>query len=396
MDTLLHASTSNLLRFTLKHATTGQGLTGLSSASSGLIISTIADNEAAPTVYTVAAGNIEGISALGTFATPTASKCRLKEVDATNHKGLYEFQFADARFSVASAKKLIISVTGATNLLDADYQIQLTRYDPYAALATPTNITTVATTTNLTNLPSIPANWLTAAGIAATALNGKGDWNIGKTGYSLTQAFPTNFASLSISAGGLVDILQSAADKVWSTTTRAITDKAGFALSSAGVQAIWDALTSALTTVGSIGKFLVDNITSTITHLTDIKGTGFVKDTHSLTNVEGFVDDLETTIGIAGAGLTDLGGMSTTMKAQAKAEVNAALDTAIPELGVGVPAATPTIRTAQMLLYMAVRNQVKVQTSGTDALEIYNDAGTLITKKLITDDTVDYTEAKLS
>jgi hypothetical protein len=41
-------------------------------------------------------------------------------------------------------------------------------------------------------------------------------------------------------------------------------DKTGYALSSAGVQAIWDALTSALTTVGSIGKLLVDNINATI------------------------------------------------------------------------------------------------------------------------------------
>lgn len=60
---------------------------------------------------------------------------------------------------------------------------------------------------------------ITAGSIAASALNGKGDWNIGKTGY---------------------------------------------ALSSAGIQAIWDALTSALTTVGSIGKLLVDNINATI------------------------------------------------------------------------------------------------------------------------------------
>ena len=62
-----------------------------------------------------------------------------------------------------------------------------------AALATPTNITagTITTTTNLTNLPSIPNNWLTAAGIAASALNGKGDWNIGKTGYSLSVTPPT-------------------------------------------------------------------------------------------------------------------------------------------------------------------------------------------------------------
>jgi hypothetical protein len=37
-----------------------------------------------------------------------------------------------------------------------------------------------------------------------------------------------------------------------------VSDKTSYALSSAGVQAIWDALTSALTTAGSIGKRIVD------------------------------------------------------------------------------------------------------------------------------------------
>jgi hypothetical protein len=60
---------------------------------------------------------------------------------------------------------------------------------------------------------SVATGGIVAGSIAASALNGKGDWNIGKTGY---------------------------------------------ALSAAGVQAIWDALTSALTTVGSIGKKLAD------------------------------------------------------------------------------------------------------------------------------------------
>lgn len=36
-----------------------------------------------------------------------------------------------------------------------------------------------------------------------------------------------------------------------------VSDKTGFSLSSGGVQAIWDALTSALTTAGSVGKLLV-------------------------------------------------------------------------------------------------------------------------------------------
>jgi len=44
-----------------------------------------------------------------------------------------------------------------------------------------------------------------------------------------------------------------------------VTDKSGYALSAAGVQAIWDALTSALTTAGSIGKLLVDNVNFSLT-----------------------------------------------------------------------------------------------------------------------------------
>lgn len=71
---------------------------------------------------------------------------------------------------------------------------------------------------------ALSANTITAASIAAAALNGKGDWNIGKTGYSLTQAFPANFASMSITAGGLLDITQTGADKVWGTATRRLTD----------------------------------------------------------------------------------------------------------------------------------------------------------------------------
>lgn len=45
-------------------------------------------------------------------------------------------------------------------------------------------------------------------------------------------------------------------------TVTAVTN--GVTLAASAVQAIWDALTSALTTVGSIGKLLVDNINATI------------------------------------------------------------------------------------------------------------------------------------
>lgn len=113
--------------------TTGAGKTGLGIASAGLNISIAADNEAAPTVYTAAGTTIETIAALGTFAAPTATKCRFKEVDAANMPGLYEIQIADARFAVASAKYVVICIT-ATGVAPTFLHIPLWDQDPYSVL----------------------------------------------------------------------------------------------------------------------------------------------------------------------------------------------------------------------------------------------------------------------
>ena len=130
------SETSIILRVKIldSSATTGAGLTGLTSASSGLIISTIADNEATATAYTVAGSLVETISTLGTYAAPTATKCRFKEVDSTNHPGVYEIQLADARFAVSSAKSLLVSISGATNAAETDVVIPLRDLDPYDAV----------------------------------------------------------------------------------------------------------------------------------------------------------------------------------------------------------------------------------------------------------------------
>jgi len=120
---------SVILRVKIRDATSilDAGLTGLTSSSAGLIISTICDNEATPTVYTQAGGTIETVTTLGTYAAPTATKCRFKLVDNTNHPGLYELHFADARFAVGSAKELHITITGpaALNIVQEDYTVQL-------------------------------------------------------------------------------------------------------------------------------------------------------------------------------------------------------------------------------------------------------------------------------
>lgn len=277
-DLFKHSSTSNLIRFTLKHATTGVGLTGLSSASSGLIISTITDNEATATAYTVAGSTIETITTLGTYAAPTATKCRFKEVDATNHKGLYEFQFADARFSVASAKRLVISVTGATNLLDADYEIQLVQFDPYNA-----------TTLGLTNLDAAitsrmatytqPTGFLAATfpGTVASTTNITAATGIVLSGVTHTGAVIPTVTDVTTVNGLAANVITAAAtaadfgaeiaDAVWDEataghTTAGTTGKALTDASSAGDP--WSTALPGAYGAGTAGKIVGDNINATI------------------------------------------------------------------------------------------------------------------------------------
>ena len=175
---------------------TGAGLTGLTSASSGLIISTIADNEATATAYTVAASNVETITTLGTYAAPSSGKCRFKEVDATNHKGVYEIQIADARFAVSSAKSLLVSVSGATNAAETDVVIPLRDLDPFDAVRA-----------GLTALPNAAAE---ASGGLITRGTGTGQLTVSSgvvtanttqlAGQTVTAAagvtFPTSVSSL--------------------------------------------------------------------------------------------------------------------------------------------------------------------------------------------------------
>ena len=103
---------------------------GLSAGSVGLSISTMADNEPTATVYTQAAGNIETIATLGTFATPTAGKCRFRGVDYFNHAGVYELQLDDSRYAVPGATALALSFNGAMFLSSGDAVIELVAHKP--------------------------------------------------------------------------------------------------------------------------------------------------------------------------------------------------------------------------------------------------------------------------
>jgi hypothetical protein len=80
-------------------------------------------------------------------------------------------------------------------------------------------------------------------------------WIVGRGG---VEDLDAAISSRSTYSGGAV------ASVTAGVTVTTNNDKTGYGLSAAAVQAIWDALTSALTTVGSIGKRLVDNLDAAI------------------------------------------------------------------------------------------------------------------------------------
>jgi hypothetical protein len=98
------------------------------------------------------------------------------------------------------------------------------------------------------------------------------------------NAKTTNLPASPAAVGSNMGTVSSVTGSVNSVTT-------GVTLSAAAVQAIWDAATSALTTAGSIGKYLLD-------HIIGILATG----THNPQT-----GDAYARLGAAGAGLTALG-----------------------------------------------------------------------------------------
>jgi len=251
-------------------------------------------------------------------------------------------------------------------------------------------------------------------------------------------------AALTVVDGNIDSIL---ADTGTDGVVVAAASKTGYALSTAGIQAIWDVLTSAFTTVGSIGKKLADWIVGTIdTYTGNTKQTGdnytrigapagasvsadigAVKEQTAA--IEADTQDLQTKVGVAGAGLTALGdarianldaaissrstyaggavasvagnvggnvtGSIGSLAAQAKADVNAEVadvvkvDT-IAEMTQGVPPVAPTILEILNHLYRRLRNKV---TDDGSNIKVYNGAkDTVLFKAPVSDDGSTFTK----
>lgn len=180
------------------------------------------------------------------------------------------------------------------------------------------------------------------------------------------------------------------ADQMVASVTAGVTvttnnDKTGYSLSAAAIQAIWDALTAALTTANSIGKLLVDNVNTTISS----------RSSHTAADVWAVATRVltaGTNIVLAkGAGVTGFNDLSA---AQVNSEVLDVLTVDTFAEVTSAPAATSSLEDKIGWLFKLARNLRKT-TSTTDS--VYNDAGTVVdSTSAVSDDTVTFTRGEYS
>jgi hypothetical protein len=209
-----------------------------------------------------------------------------------------------------------------------------------------------------------------------------------------------------IASGALTSakFASGAFDAVWSVGTRTLTAfdagfKTGYALSSAGVQAIWDALTSALTTAGSIGKLIVDNLNATVSsrapesggNIAAIKAktdnlpaspaaTGDIP-ASDITAIKAKTDNLPADP----AAQSDITALNDLSAAQVNAEVVDALSVdTYAEPGQGAPSATASLKDKLGYLYKSWRN--KKTNDGSETI-LFADNGSTADQKQATSET---------
>ena len=311
-----------------------------------------------PTVAGVPNVNTKTWNDLTTVALPLVPTTagRTLDVSATGEGGI--------DWANVGSPTTTLALTGTTIATTQKVDIETIKTNPVVNAGTVTFPTTatLASTTNIT------------AGTVTTATN-------------LTNA-PT--------AGDFTAVMKTSLNAATPSVT--VSDKTGFSLSSAGIQAIWDALTSALTTVGSIGKLLVDNINATISSrmATYTQPTGFLAATFpttvaSTTNITG--GTITTVTNLTNAPTS--GDLTATMKTSVNAEVLDVLNTdTFAEPAQGTPGATISLAAKLGFLYKAWRNKT-TQTATTYSL-FNDDAATVDHKSTTSDDATTFTKTEIT
>jgi hypothetical protein len=164
--------------------------------------------------------------------------------------GLYKVQIdATAGNGFEAGKRYSVSVTATVGGITGKDGI-----GEFEVLATDLNAGVAAVTGAVGSV---------TAGVTVTTNNDK-------TGYTLTQSFPANFSAFSLTAGGLVDITQAAADKAWATSARVLTAGTNIALAKGtGVTGFTDIDASGVRTAVGLASANVDTQFSALQSDTD-------------------------------------------------------------------------------------------------------------------------------
>lgn len=383
-------------------STTGAGLTGLVYNSGSLTAYYHRENDSSATAITLATMTV------GTWATGG-----FKEISSANMPGLYQLGIPDAALASGS-KYVIIMLKGAANMAPVVLEIELTAWDnmdatrgglsalPNANAAANGGLPTVDANNAVkvqsgtgSNQISLSSGLVTLAGVThtgaviptVTTVNGLASGVITATSIAADAITAAKIADGAIDAAtfaaGAINAAAIAADaitdaKVASDVTIAsvtgavgsvtgnvggnvvgsvgsvttVSDKTGYSLSTAGIQAIWDRAVSTLTTSGSIGKLIVDNLNATISSVYNRLGAPTSADLATdIAALQADTDDIQTRLpsglnsGNITAHVVSIANNAITAAAIATNAIDAdALATdAITEIGTGISVSAPTV-----------------------------------------------------
>lgn len=233
--------------------------------------------------------------------------------------------------------------------------------DSYARLGAPAGASVSADVASVkTDTAAILTDTGTDGVIVAT--------NNDKTGYTLTQTFPTNFSSLAITAGGAV-------------TAGTVSDKTGYSIS--GTKTTLDALTdldaAGVRTAVGLASANLDTQIAALPTAAEIRAEMDSNSTQ-LAAIVADTNELQT---------DDVPGLIAALNDISAADV---WSVTLTELSAD-PGASPAASGAVMLPYMAIRNE-RNTTATTD--EISNDAGTTILTASLSDDGTTFTKGKVA
>lgn len=249
MEQILLGSTDRSILVFIPDAasTDGSGKTGLVAADLTVSYARVeTDNDVTVTDVTSSLNNLSAL-------TDAHNDWGLKEVSNTLAPGLYRLDIADAVFASGAWYGIVYVMVTTSAASASPKAFHLVAYNALDSVRLGLTALPNASADGAGGLPISDAGGLdmdlikadTAAILVDTA-------EIGTAGAGLTAI---NLPNQTMDIVG--NITGNLSGSVGSVT-------AGVTLTAPAIQAIWDALTAALTTVGSIGKLLVDNLDTTV------------------------------------------------------------------------------------------------------------------------------------